>query len=36
VTILADACATTDEAMEQLVFEYAAKIGGGLVERTGC
>jgi nicotinamidase-related amidase len=35
VTILADACATTDEAMERLAFEYAAKIVGAFVEWTG-
>jgi nicotinamidase-related amidase len=35
VTILADACATTDEAMERLAFEYATKIVGAFVERTG-
>ena len=35
VTILADACATTDEAMERLAFEYAEKIVGAFVERTG-
>jgi nicotinamidase-related amidase len=33
VTILADACATTDEALERLAFEYAAEIVGALVER---
>jgi nicotinamidase-related amidase len=35
VTILADACATTDERMEQLAFEYAEKIVGAVVERRG-
>jgi nicotinamidase-related amidase len=33
VTILADACATTDEDLERLAFEYAAEIVGALVER---
>jgi nicotinamidase-related amidase len=33
VTILADACATTDERMERLAFEYAEKIVGAVVER---
>jgi len=33
VTILADACATTDERMERLAFEYAEKIVGAFVER---
>ena len=35
VTILADACATTDERMERLAFEYSEKIVGAFVERTG-
>jgi nicotinamidase-related amidase len=35
VTILADACATTDEAMERLAFEYAEEIVGAFVERAG-
>ena len=34
VTILADACATTDERMEQLAFEYAERIVGAFVERV--
>jgi nicotinamidase-related amidase len=34
VSILADACATTDERMERLAFEYAEKIVGAFVERT--
>ena len=34
VTILADACATTDERMERLAFEYAEKIVGAFVERA--
>jgi nicotinamidase-related amidase len=33
VTILADACATTDERMEQLALEYAERIVGAFVER---
>ena len=33
VTILAHACATTDERMERLAFEYAEKIVGAFVER---
>jgi len=33
VTILADACATTDERMEQLAFEYAEQVVGAVVER---
>jgi nicotinamidase-related amidase len=35
VTILADACATTDERMEQLAFEYAEQVVGAVVERSG-
>jgi nicotinamidase-related amidase len=34
VTILADACATTDERMEQLALEYAEEIVGAFVERS--
>ena len=33
VTILADACASTDERMEQLALEYAERIVGAFVER---
>jgi nicotinamidase-related amidase len=33
VTILADACATTDERMERLALEYAERIVGAFVER---
>jgi nicotinamidase-related amidase len=33
VTILADACATTDERMEELALEYAEQIVGAVVER---
>jgi nicotinamidase-related amidase len=33
VTILADACATTDERMETLALEYAEEIVGAVVER---
>ena len=33
VTILADACATTDERMERLALEYAESIVGAIVER---
>jgi nicotinamidase-related amidase len=33
VTILADACATTDERMEELAFEYAEHVVGAVVER---
>jgi nicotinamidase-related amidase len=33
VTILANACATTDERMEQLAFEYAERVVGAVVER---
>jgi nicotinamidase-related amidase len=33
VSILADACATTDERMEQLAFEYAEQVVGAVVER---
>jgi nicotinamidase-related amidase len=33
VTILADACATADERMERLAFEYAEKVVGAFVER---
>ena len=35
VTILADACATADENIEQLAFEYAEKVVGAFVERAG-
>ena len=34
VTILADACATTDERMEQLALEYAEQIVGAFVARS--
>jgi nicotinamidase-related amidase len=34
VTILADACATTDERMERLALEYAETIVGAFVERS--
>jgi nicotinamidase-related amidase len=34
VTILADACATADERMEQLALEYAEQIVGAVVERN--
>lgn len=34
VTILADACSTTDERMETLALEYAERIVGALVERS--
>ena len=34
VTILADACATTNERMEQLALEYAERIVGAFVERS--
>ena len=34
VTILAGACATTDERMERLALEYAEKIVGAFVERS--
>jgi len=34
VSILADACATTDERMERLALEYAEDIVGARVERT--
>jgi len=34
VSILADACATTDERMERLALEYAEEIVGARVERT--
>ena len=34
VTILADACATSDEQMERLALEYAERIVGAFVERT--
>jgi nicotinamidase-related amidase len=35
VTILADACATADEKIERLAFEYAEKVVGAFVERVG-
>ena len=34
VTILADACATSDAEMERLALEYAERIVGAFVERT--
>jgi nicotinamidase-related amidase len=34
VTILADACASTDERMEALALEYAERIVGAFVERS--
>jgi nicotinamidase-related amidase len=34
VAILAEACATTDERMEQIALEYAERIVGAFVERT--
>jgi nicotinamidase-related amidase len=34
VTILADACATADERMEELAFEYAERVVGAVVERA--
>jgi nicotinamidase-related amidase len=34
VTILADACATTNAEMERLALEYAEQIVGAFVERT--
>ena len=34
VSILSDACATTDERMERLAFEYAEEIVGAVVERS--
>jgi nicotinamidase-related amidase len=34
VTILADACATADERMEELALEYAERIVGAVVERA--
>jgi nicotinamidase-related amidase len=34
VTILANACATTDERMEKLALEYAERIVGAFVERS--
>jgi nicotinamidase-related amidase len=33
VSILADACATTDERMERLALEYAEAIVGAWIER---
>ena len=35
VSILADACATTDERMERLALEYAESIVGAWIERGG-
>ena len=35
VTILANACASTDERMEQIALEYAERIVGAFVDRTG-
>lgn len=34
VTIVADACATTDEELERLAFEYAERVVGARVERV--
>jgi nicotinamidase-related amidase len=34
VTILADACATVDEEVERLAFEYAERVVGARVERA--
>ena len=34
VTILADACATVDEGLERLAFEYAERVVGARVERS--
>jgi nicotinamidase-related amidase len=34
VSILADACATTDEDLERLSFEYAERVVGARVERA--
>ena len=35
VTILADACATVDESVERLAFEYAERVVGAFVEQAG-
>ena len=35
VTILVEACATTDEELERLAFEYAERVVGARVERGG-
>jgi nicotinamidase-related amidase len=35
VSILADACATADEGIERLAFEYAERVVGAFVERAG-
>jgi nicotinamidase-related amidase len=34
VTIVADACATTDEELERLTFEYAERVVGAFVRRA--
>lgn len=34
VTILAGACATTDEELEQLALEYAERVVGARVDRA--
>jgi nicotinamidase-related amidase len=34
VTVLADACATTDEAVEGIAFDYLERVAGAIVERA--
>jgi nicotinamidase-related amidase len=34
VTVLADACATTDEAVERVAFDYLEQVAGAFVERA--
>jgi nicotinamidase-related amidase len=34
VTVLADACGTTDEAVEQVAFDYLERVAGAFVERS--
>jgi len=35
VTIVAEACATTDEELERLAFDYAERVVGARIERGG-
>jgi nicotinamidase-related amidase len=35
VSIIADACATVDEELERIAFEYARRVAGAFVQTTG-
>ena len=35
MTILADACATSDEKLERIALEYAEQVAGAHIDRTG-